>query len=539
MADKKSDYKSKFLPLFYMQKHEPVVKSEPVINSFSCNLTGQTATINISAEDYMGSEVEINVDWGNGVQEGWQWATQATYTYTYIGATTSPTVYVRDACCQKKVLTCDFVPSENVITVNSVSCPSNLEANQVYTFSANATSSQGLPLDYTFTFSDGTVATGTNNSYAWSTPNEGSYSMVLTISCGTSSVTRTCVYSVGESTELCQDVDLNKKYSIVDTDLIYFDNMPTGIEVDDIQSLATYLCFTDLICNLGFVSTRVNGGAQASSISRWIKWFNLDFLRAKGFDVIPEATALSQVSQGALSAGAPSASRATAGSNAIVNAVKAHKAKFADCPTTPKIWIQVWGPITTTAQAMFQILQEDASLADCINIYAIGNFNTFLDEDSANWMIDNLSQFPNTTLIYNNESFQGMYKGVTGQYSPQTFMQQCIRGKGTVGTTPEGQILGDAMPVPQPPFTDAINGYKGGDDPSWLYLLSCALGLSDSNNPADQNSLGGWFTNVSGNYWHDTQYNTNANNPSLHARVNQKIQQIYDLYCDCFERFDS
>lgn len=538
----------KFLPLTVLQEFEKPAKSPPRVKSVSCIINSDNvATVSVEACDYLGSPVELLIDWGDGQTEGWNWISNATFQHDYGTGGGFVSFKIRDACCQVVEFECDYETSDeiNIISINCFDSQC-IAVNEQYTYSINAT---GSNLQYQFIFSDGTDTGFQSNDFVQHTfTGAGNQSVIICVTDGTTKLQTGCTFETADKTLECTE-DLDKKYTIISTDLGNYTGSPNAWDPDDIQSLLMYLCFSDVICPLGFISTTPRAGVpstsqQASQIRKWIKHFNVDYLSSKGFNYPSEASLLNMVVQGHISGGAPSASRVNAASNYIINQLKAHKAKFANCPSVPRVWLQSWGPITDIAQAMWQIEnQEDSSLADCVGVYFISNWNYTQDPAAASWLMNNAGLFPNTPIIYNNESFEGMHQHANAGYTPRTFVANCIDGKGTVGTTPESQVVGTAYPQVFGPANVAglPRGHKGGDDPAFLHLLSCHLGLSNSENPTDQNSLGGYFQNRAGlasNYYQDVDWQTNNGNPSIHFRVGQHIQDIYQLYCDCWDRFD-
>lgn len=539
----------KFLPLTVLQEFEKPVKSPPRVKSVSCVINSENiATVSVEACDYLGSPVQLLIDWGDGQTEGWNWISDATFQHDYGTGGGFVSFKIRDACCQVVEFECDYESSDEV-NIISINCFDGecLAINQQYTYSINAT---GSNLQYQFIFSDGTDTGFQSNDFVQHTfSGVGNQSVIICVTDGTTKLQTGCTFETADKTLECNE-DLNKKYCIISTDLgQYIPFQPTAYDPDDIQSLLMFLCFTDIICPLGFISTTSRAGIpntppQAGELVKWIKHFNVDYLSSKGFNYPSEASLLNMVVQGHTSGGAPSAARVNAASNHIVNQLKAHKARFANCPSVPRVWLLSWGPVTDIAQAMWQIAnQEDISLADCAGVNFLANWNYTQDPLAASWLMNNAGLFPNTPIIYNNESFRGMDSHANAGYSPQTFVASCITGKGTVGTTPESDVVGNAYPmVFGPPNVAGLpKAHKGGDDPTFLHLLSCALGISNSEDPTDQNSLGGWFTNRAGlpsNYYQDVDYNTNAGNAAIWDRVGSKIQQTYQLYCDCWDRFD-
>ncbi len=314
---------------------------------------------------------------------------------------------------------------------------------------------------------------------------------------------------------------------IIDTDLGVKYSDP-----DDIQSFVHFMHQTDCLDPLAFVSSMSRQDlkrpipSEHEKIKEWIRRVDLDHLRKKKPGLISEAEALSRVFAGNGMYGPPPTRAVTAGSNEIIKQVLSHK-NTKGC--SEKVWILVWGAITTTAKA----LHQNPSIASCIAIYQIGNWNISQDTASNDWIFNN---FNNIFWIQNNESFKGMYLGREGEfgnhpYGRHNFINAHIRGKGTVYM---GQKLGDAVPYARN-FND-MNIFKAGDDPSWLYLLSDVRNKSVKENPGDTRSWGGSFSRpyptTKPLFWRDVPYaRAYKDHPHIQSRVNKhKVEVFTDVF---------
>ena len=320
--------------------------------------------------------------------------------------------------------------------------------------------------------------------------------------------------------EYCDPIQL-----IVDTDL----GVGDGFDPDDIQSLVSFLHQTDCLKPKAIVSTTSrsipSGGlpGNQNKIKEWVRRVDLDYVKLNVNEfVLSQDKALNLVVQGSTTQGKPSNKRSNAGSNKIVQVIRDFKNESNGCGPEKKIWIVVWGAITTTAQALWQ----DPSLAECVAVYQIGNWNILQDRASNDWL-EKVFQPKNSSmlLIQNNESFIGHYSGgyqSHPDYNRKTHVTRVIRGRGTFNGFKKK--LGDVYPLARVGGAN-YDSFKGGDDPSWLYLLAGSLGKSDIWDPSDENSWGGYFTEVRRNFWRDVP---NLTQGHTKQRISKHRKAIFD-----------
>jgi len=253
-----------------------------------------------------------------------------------------------------------------------------------------------------------------------------------------------------------------------------------GGDPDDIQSLYRLLHYSEMFAIEGIVSSPGPGAENdADKIRLWIREIRIEQIRANGHPgLITEERALSLVTQGQTSTGAPSVERRTVGSDMIVERANAGEAP---------LWVLVWGSLTDLAQA----LHDAPSIAPKIRIYSIGSSNTVRDPASRDYVFDGLKEgWPNLWWVENGllprlstDTFRGVYLGgeQSGEWGNKEFVYKNIRGHG-----PEA---GDALPMAEWPD----GTLKEGDSPSLLYLMGPVLGgVGDVDDPT-QPSWGGRF----------------------------------------------
>ena len=265
-----------------------------------------------------------------------------------------------------------------------------------------------------------------------------------------------------------------------------------GGDPDDIQSLVHLLHYSDILKVEGIVSTTGPGSNPTLElIKEWIKRVDLNYLRENGYpELMAEKDVLSAVKRGSVRPGGPGAGKNTEGSEWIVKRASAN----AGAP----LWLLVWGSLTDVAQA----LHDRPSIKDEIRIYSIGSSNTENDRESRDYLFEGLQEeWPYLWWIENgilpkfsHETFRGYYLGgkQDGEWGNRTFVEENIRDKGTKGGGEFDRKLGDAFPLAGAPG-DIEGILKEGDSPSFLYLLSSAIGdIGDVEDPTTE-SWGGRF----------------------------------------------
>ena len=158
------------------------------------------------------------------------------------------------------------------------------------------------------------------------------------------------------------------------------------------------------------------------------------------------------------------------------------------------MWFCVWGGTADLAQALWKITQtrpqaEAERLLDKVRIYTIG-----LQDGSGQWLLDT---FPRLFMIVSRQNHIGMFWNAAGSdpsVADLKWVNQYIRrGHGLLG-----------MAYPESGFYPDTPGVWEGDSPSFLYLVSAALGISDAEKP-DQPGWGGRFVrpDAGKNHWFD------------------------------------
>jgi len=276
---------------------------------------------------------------------------------------------------------------------------------------------------------------------------------------------------------------------IIDTDL--------GGDPDDIQSLFRAVHYSDVLKVKGIVSTP-NGDKgshpwdtvnNVELIREWVMRADVEHLRENGHpSLMPEAELLANIKAGSASAGAPSPTGATEGSDFIIETAKQYSKKN-------PLWVLVWGSMTTTAQA----LHDAPEIADKIRMYYISSSNTLHDEASRDFVFDFMeNKYPQLWWIENgvlpkgtHETFRGIYQSGNqeGEWAFTKFTDANIRGHGSDHNGLFEEKCGDVFPLANYPK----NSLKEGDSPSMLYLISPVLaGVGNVDDPT-QESWGGQF----------------------------------------------
>lgn len=164
-------------------------------------------------------------------------------------------------------------------------------------------------------------------------------------------------------------------------------------------------------------------------------------------------------------------------------------------PDTRPVWFCVWGGTADLAQALWKIQQtrpraEAERLMAKVRVYMIA-----LQDGSGQWLLDT---FPQLFTIMSRQNYMGMFWNAVGSdpsVADLKWVNQHIRrGHGLLG-----------MAYPESGFYPDTPGVWEGDSPSYLYLVSAALGISDAEKP-DQPSWGGRFIrpDADKNHWFDS-----------------------------------
>jgi hypothetical protein len=266
-----------------------------------------------------------------------------------------------------------------------------------------------------------------------------------------------------------------------------------GGDPDDIQSLVHLLHYSDILRLEGLLSTAGPGSTpRAENVREWVRRVDLDYLRSRGHSgLMSEAEVLGLVRQGATEARAPENDADTPGSRLLVERALAPDPESLGRP----LWVLVWGSLTDVAQA----LHDEPAIADRIRIYYIGSSNTTNDSMSRDYVFEGMRErWPQLWWIENgilprfsHDTFRGYYLGgdQSGEWGNQAFVERNIRGRGTTHGGEFPERLGDAFPLAHWP--EGI--LKEGDTPSFLYLLSPAVGDVGNVDDPTVESWGGRF----------------------------------------------
>jgi hypothetical protein len=179
------------------------------------------------------------------------------------------------------------------------------------------------------------------------------------------------------------------------------------------------------------------------------------------------------------------------------------------------VWVVIWGGSTDLARALFKVRAsrtsaELAVFASRIRVYAIG------DQDGVGAYIR--KEFPDIFFIHAATSSAPLYNGTPrGMYQNKSNGIKIVKDSKLVSASwavrnvIEGHgALGALYPLNAVQNPSTSMGVKEGDTPSFLYLLSSSIGLSDSENP----SWGSWggrfsgqvhFSNARDEHWSGAQ----------------------------------
>jgi hypothetical protein len=179
-------------------------------------------------------------------------------------------------------------------------------------------------------------------------------------------------------------------------------------------------------------------------------------------------------------------------------------------PHTDPLWFCFWGGTQELAQALWRMRKE---LKDAQLTAVLAKIRVFMiaqQDGTGQWLIDN---FPQLQIIVHN-SFKGFFFDAADADTTMgnlPWINKNIR----YHHGPLGRIY------PQSGWDHTRQGVVEGDTPSFLYLLSGAMGLSDSEKPW----YGGWGgrfqqDRVRKNLWIDAEEGEKALTRWLYARQN-------------------
>lgn len=158
------------------------------------------------------------------------------------------------------------------------------------------------------------------------------------------------------------------------------------------------------------------------------------------------------------------------------------------------VWFCVWGGSVDLVQALWQLenhlsTKRFQEVLAKVRVYLIG-----LQDGSGQWMQD---RYPDLFAIVSQQNYMGMFNNALGadqSLADLNWINRHIRkGHGLLGAV-----------YPESGFYPEHPGVWEGDSPSFLYLVSDALGISDAEKPW-QDSWGGKFfqPDKAKNHWFD------------------------------------
>jgi hypothetical protein len=152
--------------------------------------------------------------------------------------------------------------------------------------------------------------------------------------------------------------------------------------------------------------------------------------------------------------------------------------QLVDNPDPAPIWFCFWGGSQELAQALWRVKatrspEQIKQFIAKLRVYLIAR-----QDGTAGWMI---SEFPDLFIIENSRSFKGMAyhtPGADANLGDSTWLNAHVR----INQGPLGAVY------PPTAWDTKAKGVVEGDSPSFLYLYSQVLGLSDVQQPG----IGGW-----------------------------------------------
>jgi hypothetical protein len=181
-------------------------------------------------------------------------------------------------------------------------------------------------------------------------------------------------------------------------------------------------------------------------------------------------------------------------------------------PDSRPIWFCFWGGSQELAQALWCLRQVHGSSQLMVDIIAkIRVFMIARQDGSAQWLIDH---FPGMHIILSEESFKAFFFNAVGS----------DRSMGDIAWTDEHVRFGHGplgAVYPKSGWVHTEEGVIEGDSPSFLYLVSGVMGLSDSEKP-DHGGWGGRFEQAGpgSKLWTDAPEGTASVTRWQHARQN-------------------
>jgi hypothetical protein len=281
-----------------------------------------------------------------------------------------------------------------------------------------------------------------------------------------------------------------------------------GGDPDDIQSLVHLLHYSDVLRLEGIVSSPGPGARNdAVKTAEWVKRTDLDYLVDKGYrELMREEEVLRLIRQGSRAPEQPRTNGANEASELLIECARRE--------SDACLWVLAWGSLTDIAQA----LHDAPDIADVIRLNSIGGYNTAADPDSRRFIYQHLGdRWPHLWWIEDG-MFPGNFKlppffgywydaDPGGEYGSVAFLQRVIRGRGTRSRNRFGDVLGNAFPTGRQGKLGRIDILKEGDSPTFMYLLSSAVGgVGDPDDPERESWGGRWrrpFPNSFPQYYTD------------------------------------
>jgi hypothetical protein len=275
-----------------------------------------------------------------------------------------------------------------------------------------------------------------------------------------------------------------------------------GGDPDDIQSLVHLLHYTDVLRLEGIISSN-----DVNIIREWVKRTDLDYLRDRGHDkLMAEQDVLDVLQQGGAKPGFPGKNGGNEGSDYLIKCAKRESQAY--------LWVLARGPLTDVAQA----LHDAPEISRSIRLLSIGGWNTKSDPEARRYIYQHLGdKWPELWWIENG-MFPGNHKlppffgywydkNPDGKYGSRGFLKRVIRGSGTDSNGRFEKKLGDAFPVARQGKLKRSDMLKEGDSPTFMYLLSSAIGnVGNPDDPTGESWGGRWyqpFPNSFPNYYTD------------------------------------
>lgn len=181
------------------------------------------------------------------------------------------------------------------------------------------------------------------------------------------------------------------------------------------------------------------------------------------------------------------AGKDTEGSNHIVSVLSSSD--------TRPLWVVIWGGSTDLGQALWKIKNDPSrTAAQKTSLYKKLRVHAIADQDKVGAWIK--ANFADVFYIESNAQSGVSYSGVfRGMYQTESDGVNLVSDKstvtgtwGTTNITTNHGALGAKYPLTATQTPRTTKGIKEGDTPSWFYVLSEAIGLSNASQP----TWGGW-----------------------------------------------